>query len=283
VPVALPAPARRPPPLPIPVEGRRPPFALVVVLLVLFAVPSIVYAVRGLPHQSAQQMLTGGFLWLELLGVLVVGAVVLVGRYRKSVGWIPRQGVRRAVQGIAVALIVTSVVLVTTSAAQVGWGPTQVGVLVANVLFIGVLEETLYRGLLWASLPARWSAARLLLVTSVVFGAVHVMNGLVTGSWTGSILQAGIAALLGLGLGALRMRTGWLGLGILTHAAIDGGVGAAGLVAPRLADLHPTPALLVLSLLVFEALYVTLAVTGVVVLIRTAITERRARRLAQQP
>ena len=275
----MPAQPRRPLPEPIPVQGRRPPLWLVAVLLVLFEVPTVVYLARGLPKQSIRDALTRGFAWMELVAALVIAAVVLVGRYRQAVGWVPRHGVRRAVQGIALALVATSLVLLLSSAVELGWSAGKTGVLVANVLLIGVVEETLFRGLLWSSLPRQWTATRILLVTSVLFGAWHILNGFTTGDWRGSALQAGIAALLGLGLGAIRLRTGWLGLGIVTHAAIDAGVTAASLAAGHLVRDHATPALLVLSLLVFEILYVTLAVTGIVVLIRTAMAERRARRL----
>ena len=242
--------------------------------------PTVVFLARGLPKQSLRDSLTRGFAWLELVAALVIAGVVLVGRYQQSVGWTPRRGVRRAVQGIAVALVATSAVLVLCSAVELGWTAGQAGILVANVMLVGIVEETLFRGLLWSSLPERWSATRVLLVTSVLFGAWHILNGFTTGDWRGSTLQAGIAALLGLGLGAIRLRTGWLGLGIVTHAAIDAGVTAGSLVAVHLVKDHATPALLILSLLVFEALYVTLGVTGIVVLIRTAVAERRMRRAA---
>ena len=264
-------------------EGRRPPLWLVAVLLLLFEVPTVIFLARGLPKQSIRDALTRGFAWMELVAALVIAGVVLVGRYRQAVGWVPRRGVRRAVQGIAVALVATSAVLVLSTAVELGWSAGKAGVLVANVLLVGIVEETLFRGLLWSSLPQRWTATRVLLMTSVLFGAWHILNGFTTGDWRGSTLQAGIAAVLGLGLGAIRLRTGWLGLGIVTHASIDAGVTAAGLAATHLVKDHATPAALILSLLVFEALYVTLGVTGVVVLIRTAMGERRARRAAAVP
>jgi membrane protease YdiL (CAAX protease family) len=269
---------RRPLPAATPIEGRRPPLWLVVVLLVAFEVPGLLHALRHLPDVTLVDALTDGVLVLELVALAVLSGVVLVGRYPRSVGWVPRTGVRRPVQLIAVAMVVTSIALVGSAAVELGWSAAQIGVVVVNVLAIAAFEETMFRGMLWAALPAAWGAARVLLVTSVLFGAWHMLNGLVTGSWGGAAVQAVFAAFLGLGLGAIRLRSGWLGLGVLTHAAIDAGVTAAGLAGPEFVSDRSAPPVLGLALLVFEALYVTIAVTGVVVLIRAWLAERRGRR-----
>ncbi len=269
---------RRPLPPATPVRGRRPPLWLVLLLLAVLEIPAIISALRHLPHLDTRGVLVSGIVVLEAIALAVVTVVVLVGRYARAVGWIPQPGVRRSVRSIGIALVVASLALLATSASELGWPASTVTVLAVNVLMVGIFEETLFRGMLWAALPARWSAARVLLVTSVLFGSWHIFNGLVTGNWGGALLQAVFASFLGLGLGALRLRSGWLGLGVLVHASLDAAVTAGQLVATRPhaeQTLQPTT---IVSLLAFEALYVTLGITGVVVLVRTFLAERRVRR-----
>jgi hypothetical protein len=97
----------------------------------------------------------------------------------------------------------------------------------------------------------------------------------VTGNWRAAFIQAAIVSVLGLGLGALRLRTGWLGLPVLLHAAVDGGIVATQLVIG--ADGPHLPAAIIVPLLAFEVLYLTVGITGIVVLIRTFRAERRER------
>jgi uncharacterized protein len=270
-------PPRGRPELPAPpVEGRRPPLWLVVVLLGVFEIPSVLHVLRGLPNVDITADLFTSLMRSELVAVAVLGLVVLVGRYPRSVGWVPRASRARAVPGIALAMVLTAATLIAFASVHLSWSAGDTTVLVVNVLAIGVVEETLFRGLLWSSLPERWSASRVLLVTSVLFGSWHILNGLVTGNWRAAFVQAAIASVVGLGIGAVRLRTGWLGLSVVLHAAIDGGLAAAGLVIAHDGVTHVSPAM-ILPLLVYEVLYVTVGITGIVVLIRTFRAERRGR------
>jgi membrane protease YdiL (CAAX protease family) len=185
---------------------------------------------------------------------------------------------------IALALVVASALTIAASGSYLGWGAATYVVLLVNCLAVGVVEETMFRGLLWVSLPQAWSASRVLLVTSACFGAVHVANGFTTGLWGVALLQACVVSVTGLGLGALRLRTGWLGAGVVTHMFIDAGLVAYGiaLAHARTIDpgLHRYPVWVLLCALVLLSLYVTLAVAGIAVLVRTFRSERQARRLA---
>jgi hypothetical protein len=80
------------------------------------------------------------------------------------------------------------------------------------------------------------------------------------------------------------MRSGWLGLGVVTHMLIDASLMASGASVTRARDLDPSgrhvPVLVLLLMLAFLCLYITLAVAGFVVLVRTFRSERQLRRLS---
>jgi len=71
------------------------------------------------------------------------------------------------------------------------------------------------RGILFDSLQARWGATITTLVTSLLFGIGH-LHGYPPGPF-----GACLAALFGLALGLLRLRTGGLALPITAHIAAD--------------------------------------------------------------
>jgi membrane protease YdiL (CAAX protease family) len=277
-----PPPPKEPPPV-APIEGRRPPLWLPLLLIGLLMVPAFVHWATRQPDVVITDAFTQVLQVRELVVCAVLLVIMVAFRYSRSVGWVPRPGAGTAVRVIAAGLVVTAFVAATAAALDLGL-PTRVLLIVlVNVVAVGVAEETLFRGFLWAALPESWSTSRVLLVTSVVFGSVHVLNGLVTGNWRGAVAQAAGAMVLGLTLGAVRMRSGWLMLGVVAHAAIDAASAILAQFAPRLADTAHPPVGPLLPLLVYFGFYVTFAFTGIVVLVRTFRSERRARRAAAPP
>ena len=267
----------------LPVRGRRPPLWLFVVVMVVFIAPSVYVWWRYGPVGDVRIVPIHHLAWIEIGFATAVVAITVVFGWSRSVGLVPRARSAVAVPVIAVVLIATSVLLIATAGASLSWTPANYLILVVNFLAVGVFEEVTFRGLLWASLPRHWSVSRVLLVTSVCFGAVHLTNGFTTGEWGIACVQACVVSVAGLGLGALRLRTSWLALGVVTHAFIDAGLSAVTALQPALkaVDSHHAPLSLVLASLLFLALlglYATIAVCGVVVLVRTFRAERQQRR-----
>jgi membrane protease YdiL (CAAX protease family) len=90
--------------------------------------------------------------------------------------------------------------------------------LLAGVCFSvanAVLEEVIFRGVLWEVASAEWNVGVALGGTSVLFGLGH-LHGYPPGP-----LGAALAGLFGLALGLLRMWTGGLGLSIAVHVCAD--------------------------------------------------------------
>jgi membrane protease YdiL (CAAX protease family) len=117
------------------------------------------------------------------------------------------------------------------------------GIILAGIcfsLFNPVLEELIFRGVLYDAVSAEWGVAVAIGVTSGLFGLVH-MHGYPPGP-----IGAALAGLLGLGLGLIRWWTGGLGLAIACHIVADaiifcGVFAASGAYAggwPALAQLH---------------------------------------------
>jgi membrane protease YdiL (CAAX protease family) len=91
-------------------------------------------------------------------------------------------------------------------------------VLLAGVCFSvvnAVLEELIFRGLLWEVAAAEWNGGVALAATSVMFGLGH-LHGYPPGP-----LGAVLAGVFGLALGLLRWWTGGLGLAIAVHICAD--------------------------------------------------------------
>ena len=90
--------------------------------------------------------------------------------------------------------------------------------LVAGVCFSttnAVLEELIFRGVLWEATAAEWNRGVALGATTILFGLGHV-HGYPPGP-----LGAVLAGVFGMALGLLRLWTGGLGLTILVHICAD--------------------------------------------------------------
>jgi membrane protease YdiL (CAAX protease family) len=79
----------------------------------------------------------------------------------------------------------------------------------------GILEELVFRGVLWEALAKEWNVAMALGVTAALFGLGH-LHGYPPGP-----LGAILAGLYGVALGLLRWLAGGLGLAVACHVIAD--------------------------------------------------------------
>jgi membrane protease YdiL (CAAX protease family) len=92
---------------------------------------------------------------------------------------------------------------------------------------VGFGEEGVFRGLIMAALGDR--PRRAVVVSSVLFGLLHLAGLLTPADYRFILAQAAAAACLGLVLGAVRLLAGSIWPGIIAHAALDFfGLAAAG-------------------------------------------------------
>ncbi len=66
-----------------------------------------------------------------------------------------------------------------------------------STIFVGLSEETMFRGILFQALRTRVNLWPAMIWTSVLFGSVHILNALTTGELLNAMLQAFTATLSG--------------------------------------------------------------------------------------
>ncbi|MBT9385033.1 CPBP family intramembrane metalloprotease [Pseudooceanicola sp. CBS1P-1] len=168
-------------------------------------------------QQSLQDLATGDIAWQVLAAGLFLIVVLRARGWRNlRLGW-PERGTLRLLwlPALMLGLLFGGALLLGLPA------PAMMGLLLVNALLIGFSEEVMFRGVLFRGLRSRLRAWPAILLTSGGFGAVHVLNGLVTGDFVASAVQACNAAGTGLLLMALMLRTGSLWVAILYHALWD--------------------------------------------------------------
>jgi membrane protease YdiL (CAAX protease family) len=99
--------------------------------------------------------------------------------------------------------------------------PRVVFVILFNTVFAGISEELACRGVLYQGLHSRYPIWIAILASTVLFGAVHVLNGFVTGDFLTAGVQAIAAFLTGIAFMAIRVRTGSLYPGMILHGVWD--------------------------------------------------------------
>jgi len=127
---------------------------------------------------------------------------------------------------------------------------SMVGILLLNSALAGFSEELMFRGVLFGALRTRLPLLGAIVVTTVLFGLVHLLNAIAIGDWRLAATQAVAAAMSGLLFIAIRLRTNSLLPGMIYHALWDasllvlvsayasgGGAGGAGVALP--ADTPP--------------------------------------------
>jgi len=88
-----------------------------------------------------------------------------------------------------------------------GLPPTRILLIVIiNTLMVGISEELMFRGLLFHGASSSFGIWRAVWITAALFGSVHTLNGLITGDFKASVVQAFFAGMFGVWAVALRVR-----------------------------------------------------------------------------
>ena len=171
---------------------------------------------------SVEDSINTGIAWYYAGFSVLFVAYLAVSRGWRRVGLVGRDRTP-AIRWVVVLYVIQAVLL----AAFLGLvlsvydGPSKVMTFILiNVVFIAFNEELLFRGFLWDSLSGLRPAPAILL-TSLVFGLVHLINGVTGAAWNGVIVQVVFAAIGGLFDAVVRYGTGSLWPTILTHYLLD--------------------------------------------------------------
>lgn len=92
-----------------------------------------------------------------------------------------------------------------------------------NTLLVGLSEEWMFRGVLFQGLRSRVPMWPAIIITSALFGSVHVLNVFVTGQLGEAVVRATTAFMTGFVMIALLIRTGSIWVPIVYHALWDFG------------------------------------------------------------
>ncbi|MCB2080102.1 MAG: CPBP family intramembrane metalloprotease [Novosphingobium sp.] len=90
-----------------------------------------------------------------------------------------------------------------------------------NTFLVGFSEEVMFRGVMFRALLENLKVWPAIIVTSILFGAVHSLNGFNTGDWGGALLQSVTAAMSGMIFIAIVIRTGSIWPAIIYHFLWD--------------------------------------------------------------
>lgn len=93
-----------------------------------------------------------------------------------------------------------------------------------NTLLVGISEELAFRGILFSGARSAFRPIGAIAFTSIIFGAVHVLNGITTGDWVAAAMQATAAAMSGLLFIAILIRTGSIIPAMIIHWLWDFGI-----------------------------------------------------------
>ena len=196
--------------------------------------------------------------WIVSLVVFIIWIVVVLGGEMLSVGGDPT-GLDRMVQAqIVPALVAGPIFLLivvayfkwkqetglkwveNTRSLRFAWLPAlaiilmlviglpsnQLGgkvllIVLINSLLVGISEELMFRGILLHGAKTRYSLWVAIMITSVLFGLVHSLNGFLTGDFVPAIFQAIMAFFSGFMFMGLRMRQNSLIPAMLMHGLWD--------------------------------------------------------------
>lgn len=101
-----------------------------------------------------------------------------------------------------------------------------------NTALVGLSEEWMFRGVLFQGLRSRIAMWPAILLTSLLFGAVHVLNVITTGHLAEAVVQAVAATMSGMVLLALLIRTGSIWVPIAYHMLWDFGTFVTSAASP---------------------------------------------------
>jgi uncharacterized protein len=192
--------------------------------------------------RSLYESVSQGLSWnLLAAGLFLVAVAVLMG-WRDL-------GLRGAPLGQSLRLAWLPLVIVAFLIALgilLGLPPAAVIVFVGlNVLLVGFSEELMFRGVLLSAFAGAMRIWPAMLLSALMFGAVHSLNVFVTGDLMAALTQSTMAFMSGFTFLALRVRTGSLVPPMLLHAAWDFGTFVLGGSRHSAAPVEAEPATLV--------------------------------------
>ena len=112
--------------------------------------------------------------------------------------------------------------LIAMTLLVVGLPPGRMILFIAfNTMLVGISEELMFRGVIFRALLSQYRIWTAIIVSSILFGAVHILNVFNTGDLSGALIQSIPAAMSGILFVAIVIRTRSIWPAIIYHALWD--------------------------------------------------------------
>lgn len=153
-------------------------------------------------REALQKLVSDSLVYCLVAAALFLLAVVAYLGWWRQVGLLPGDTASNFKMLILPALGVVAIWVVAFSR---GLKTASFGVLGINTLLVGFSEELMFRGVLFHGVQAELGSIRAVVITALLFGSVHALNGFITGDRTRAVEQAGMTVLFGFWIGAVRL------------------------------------------------------------------------------
>lgn len=203
-------------------------FAISLVVLIIYMVIIIGGSKLEVGSEPTKQsdMVARSISFSLLAALVFLSAVVAFYGWRQDVGLNPIRSTKRL---LILWLPMLFIVGFFTLSFLLGFPPLKAFLFVGiNTLMVGIGEELAFRGILFSGARAAFRPIGAIAITSVIFGAVHVLNGFTTGDWVSAAVQATAAGMSGLLFVAILIRTGSIIPAMVIHWLWDFGIFSMG-------------------------------------------------------
>ncbi len=162
-----------------------------------------VLQVRGKPTQL-DELVKSQIIFGVLVAVVFLSGIISSLKWWAQVGWKSPNNLRNfRLLWLPTLLLLFLLVNILFR----GLPPTLVLlIIIINTLMVGISEELMFRGILFHGASSSFGIWRAVWITAIVFGSVHTLNGLITGDFKASVIQAFFAGMFGVWTVALRVR-----------------------------------------------------------------------------
>ncbi|MEO3388921.1 CPBP family intramembrane glutamic endopeptidase [Mesorhizobium sp. CAU 1741] len=158
------------------------------------------------------EMVKNGIGWQFVAAIVLLVAFILARKWNDLAFGPPHSVLKVMWFPVAWLLLIFSVTLLT------GLPPASMIVFIAfNTLLVGISEETMFRGVLFRAFVTQYRIWTAIIVSSVLFGAVHILNVFNTGDLNGALMQSVPAAMSGILFVAIVIRTESIWPAIIYH------------------------------------------------------------------
>lgn len=198
-------------------ETKRNRFVIALVILVIWMAiimtgPKLQF---GSGDISLDELVSRTIVYSQVIAPLFLFAVVAYFGWRGGVGLISPEPPK---SWLLVWFPFLFIIIFLAVAALIGMpSKSLLFYVLINTLFVGISEELMLRGVLFHGAISRFSIWQTILITSIIFGAIHALNGFLTGDFGMAAIQAVSAGMSGFWFVALRLRTNSLYPGMIMH------------------------------------------------------------------